>query len=206
MTSRSDNPALELGPDVIHLLIPHRRPFLMVDRVRRYERGPSPTLWAERYVSANEGVFEGHYPGLHLWPGVYTIEGLGQTSLILQVLAFLERETEAQGRASDDVLAELRNLELGYRLHPGFKPTGSRLLQDLRERRAPLGMSGAVEVKLLEPVFAGSLLEYRVVRQQVFEQRFVRFGVEARVEGKIVAKGTMTGVLGAILHANAPPH
>ena len=206
MNARPDSPALELGPDVIHLLIPHRRPFLMVDRVRRYERGPAPKLWAERYVSANEAVFEGHYPGLHLWPGVYTIEGLGQTSLILEVLGFLERESEAQGRAPEDVLAELRNLELGYRLHRGFKPEGSGLLQGLREQRAPLAMSGAVDMKFLEPVFAGSRIEYQVMRQQVFEQRFVRFGVEARVEGKIVAKGTMTGVLGAILHPNAPPH
>lgn len=206
MNSPADHCALELGPDVIHHLIPHRRPFLMVDRIRRYERGPTPKLWAERYVSANEPVFEGHYPGLHLWPGVYTIEGLGQASLLLEVLAFLEREAEARDRSPDAALAELRNLELGYRLNPGFKPDGSELLRALGERRPPLAMSGSVEMKFLEPVFAGSMLEYQVVRQQVFEQRFIRVGVEARVAGKAVAKGTLTGVTGAALHPNAPPH
>lgn len=206
MTSLPDNHALELGPDVIRHLIPHRRPFLMVDRIRRYERGPAPKLWAERYVSANEPVFEGHYPGLHLWPGVYTIEGLGQTSLLLEVLAFLEREAETLGKTADDALSELRNLELGYRLRPGFDPAGSGLLRALSERRPPLAMSGSVEMKFVEPVFAGNMLEYQVVRQQIFEQRFIRVGVEARVSGKIVAKGPLTGVTGAALHPDAPPH
>jgi 3-hydroxyacyl-[acyl-carrier-protein] dehydratase len=206
LTSHPENQALELGPDVIRHLIPHRRPFLMVDRVRRYERGPAPKLWAERYVSANEPVFEGHYPGLHLWPGVYTIEGLGQTSLLLEVLAFLEHEAEARGKTADDALAELRNLEHGYRLRPGFDPEGSELLRALGERRLPLAMSGSVEMKFVEPVFAGSMLEYQVTRHQIFEQRFIRVGVEARVSGKLVAKGTITGVTGATLHPNAPPH
>lgn len=206
MTSPSDPHALELGPDVIRHLVPHRRPFLMVDRVRRYERGPTPKLVAERYVSANEPVFEGHYPGLHLWPGVYTIEGLGQSSLLLEVLCFLEREAEARGASHEAVLGELRNLELGYRLKPGFRPDGSQLLRSLGEHPPPLSMSGSVEMKFIEPVFAGSMLEYQVVRQHVFEQRFVRVAVEARVSGKLVAKGTLTGVTGAALHPNAPPH
>jgi hypothetical protein len=50
------------------------------------------------------------------------------------------------------------------------------------------------------------MLEYQVVRQQIFEQRFIRVSAEARVSGKIVAKGIITGVTGAALHPNAPPH
>src|SRR5690606_29174491 len=65
---------LELGPDVIERLIPHRRPLIMVDRVRGFELGERPTLWATRNVSANEPVFDGHFPGLHIWPGIYTQE------------------------------------------------------------------------------------------------------------------------------------
>lgn len=61
-------------------------------------------------------------------------------------------------------------------------------------------------MKFLEPVFAGNMLEYQVVRQQVFEPHFIRVGVEARVSGKVVAKGTLTGVTGPALHPNAPPH
>ena len=39
---------LELGPDVIERLIPHRRPLIMVDRVRGFELSERPTLWASR--------------------------------------------------------------------------------------------------------------------------------------------------------------
>src|SRR5262249_30324140 len=77
---------LSLGPDTIQRLPPHGRPFLMVDTVEGYERAPHPTLLAARHVSANEPVFEGHFPGLHLWPGVYTIEGLGQSANLLLVI------------------------------------------------------------------------------------------------------------------------
>jgi 3-hydroxyacyl-[acyl-carrier-protein] dehydratase len=204
--ARSDTAALELGADVIKFLIPHRRPFLMVDRVTGFESGASPRLTAERHVSANEPVFEGHYPGLHLWPGVYTVEGLGQASMLLESLLFLEREAAARGATAGEVVAALRNLELGYRLHPGFKPDGPKLLHELATLKPPLALSGSLEMKFIEPVFAGSLLEYEVVRQQFFEQRFVRFGVEARVAGKSVAKGSMTGVIGPGLFPDAPPH
>ncbi len=61
-------------------------------------------------------------------------------------------------------------------------------------------------MKFVEPVLAGSLLEYRVVKQQLFEQRSVRVSAEARVSGRIAAKGIITGVTGAALHPDAPPH
>ena len=64
----------------IERLIPHRRPLIMVDRVRGFELGERPTLWASRNISSNEPVFDGHFPGLHLWPGIYTQEGLGQSA------------------------------------------------------------------------------------------------------------------------------
>lgn len=177
----------------------------MVDRVTSFESGSSPRLTAERHVSANEPVFEGHYPGLHLWPGVYTIEGLGQTSMLLESLLFLEREAAARGATAGEAVALLKNLELGYRLHRGYKPDEATLLRELAALKPPLALSGSLEMKFIEPVFAGSLLEYEVVRQQLFEQRFVRFGVEARVRGKAVAKGTMTGVIGPGLFPDAPP-
>ena len=48
---------LSLGPDVVTRLLPHRRPFLMVDSIEGYSRAPRPTLSAARMVSANEPVF-----------------------------------------------------------------------------------------------------------------------------------------------------
>ncbi len=186
---------LTLGPDTIQRLIPHRRPFLMVDTVEAYERGPRPTLHAARHVSANEPVFEGHFPGLHLWPGVYTIEGLGQSANLLHIVWSMEQRWEAQGGAPDDVLAALRNLELGYRLQPGFRPElSARLVEGLGDpgdAASRIGLSAAVDVKLLAPVFAGQRLDYRVTQTHQMEN-ILRFEVEASVAGKAVARGVMS--------------
>jgi 3-hydroxyacyl-[acyl-carrier-protein] dehydratase len=188
---------LRLGPDVIERLIPHRRPFLMVDTVDAYEGGPRPTLRAARHVSANEPVFEGHFPGLHLWPGVYTIEGMGQTCNLLHVIASLEQGWE-DGQDPEQLFAALQNLELGYKLAPGFRPEGSaRLLAALADPDLPsrMGMSAAVDVKLLAPVFAGQRLDYQVTQTHLVEG-MIRFEVRAEVEGRLAAKGVMTSTRG----------
>jgi 3-hydroxyacyl-[acyl-carrier-protein] dehydratase len=187
---------LSFGPGVIQHLLPHRRPFLMIDNVDDYERSPRPTLRASRHISANEPVFEGHFPGLALWPGVYTIEGLGQSANLLMVLRGLEEAWAAHGGQADDALAALRNLELGYRLAPGFRPELSdEVLEVLGggpgERARRIGMSAAVDVKLLAPVLAGQRLDYRVTLTHAVDD-LVRFEVEAGVAGKPVARGTMT--------------
>jgi len=199
-----DQATLRLGADVVQHLIPHRPPLLMVDSVSRYQRGSRPTLWASRQISANEPVFAGHFPGLHLWPGVYTIEGLGQTGMILSVLLHLEQRSEEQGGNPDEVLGALRNLELGYRLKPGFRPEASELLEQFRGEGPPLGMSGSVEIRLLEPVFAGCCLDYVVTLAQTVD-RFTRYEVEAQVGGSAVARGVMTGVVGSTLSPHGPP-
>ncbi|MDI3285906.1 hypothetical protein [Polyangium sp. 15x6] len=184
---------LSLGADVINLLIPHRRPFSMVDVIESYERTPRPTLRAARCVSANEPVFEGHFPGLHLWPGVYTIEGLGQSSNLLGIIAAYQDAWEAKGHDPNEVIEALQNLALGYRLQPGYKPEVSAALVESLKAHSNLhvGMSASVDVKLLQPVFAGQRLEY-IVSQSHLMAELARYEVEARVEGRTVAKGVMT--------------
>lgn len=188
---------LVLGPDVVERLIPHRRPLLMVDGVVAYERAPRPRLWATRHVAANEPVFEGHFPGLHLWPGVYTIEGLGQTCTLLFCVQGAEEWHAARGGDPDEVLDMLRNLELGFKLAPGYDPdAGARFLEALASpAHARTGMSAHVDVKLLAPVFAGQRIDYSVVLTHVVEQ-IARFDVEAEVDGKLVAKGVMSSTRG----------
>lgn len=72
--------------DVIKLedifkLIPHRYPFLLVDRVVRIESGKS--IVAIKNVTANESFFEGHFPEVKIMPGVLIIEALAQAGGIL---------------------------------------------------------------------------------------------------------------------------
>jgi 3-hydroxyacyl-[acyl-carrier-protein] dehydratase len=187
---------LRLGADVIHLLIPHRRPLLLVDGVEAFRGGPRPALRATRLVSINEPVFDGHFPGLHLWPGIYTIEGLGQTCNLLIVLLGLQEGYAREGGDSTLVLRALENLDRGFRFAGHDPAMSDALLAQLRGRSRTwnMGMSAAVQIKLHKPVFAGQRLSYEVERTHVHDQ-IVRFEVRALVEEQVVASGTLTSSL-----------
>lgn len=69
--------------DIIGILnsVPHRFPFLLVDRV--IETEPGKRLTAIKNVTFNEPFFTGHFPGEPVMPGVLIIEALAQAGLIL---------------------------------------------------------------------------------------------------------------------------
>jgi 3-hydroxyacyl-[acyl-carrier-protein] dehydratase len=192
---RKETGNFRVGSNVVELLLPHRRPFLMVDSIDSFLREPEPFISARRYISANEEVFNGHFPNLHLWPGVYTIEGLGQCCNLLYVLLSLQRDWQKQGGDPEDVLLALRNVELGFKLQPGYKEDIARKIIEPLENQVKLGMSSALEIKFLQPVFGGQRLDYLVTLTHELEN-MVRFNVEAQVEEKTVARGVMTATHG----------
>jgi 3-hydroxyacyl-[acyl-carrier-protein] dehydratase len=186
----SDDELRGFGADVIQRLIPHRYPLLMVDRVDSYRLEPSAELRASRYISANEAVFAGHFPGWSLWPGVYTIEGLGQSCMILAVLTGLFEAAAGQGVSGDEVASAIRALDQSYHLRPSRESASKRLTEALDAVGGSIGLASSIDVKLLGPVFAGQRLDYRVSRTR--RVRHVQwFEVEASVENTPVARGTM---------------
>jgi len=79
--------AVQLDMQAILKRLPHRYPFLLVDRVLKCEHGKS--IRALKNVTYNEPFFPGHFPGRPVMPGVMVIEALAQTA---GFLCFLTEE------------------------------------------------------------------------------------------------------------------
>lgn len=69
----------------IQAIIPHRYPFLLVDKVLEAE--PGKFAAAIKNVTINEPFFQGHFPGNPIMPGVLIVEALAQTACVVGLLA-----------------------------------------------------------------------------------------------------------------------
>ena len=72
---------LPVGAEQIEAILPHRYPFLLVDRVVALDPGQS--IVALKNVTRDEPFFNGHFPGHPVMPGVLIVEALAQTSGLL---------------------------------------------------------------------------------------------------------------------------
>lgn len=83
----------QIGIERIMELIPHRYPFLLIDRMVDIVPGESAT--GIKNVTVNEPCFQGHFPGHPIMPGVLIVESMAQTSaaLVMQTLG-----KDAEGR------------------------------------------------------------------------------------------------------------
>lgn len=73
--------------------LPHRYPFLLVDRVIDFQQGKEIT--AIKNVTINEPFFQGHFPGHPIMPGVLIVEAMAQVG---GMLAFKSEPEEAEGK------------------------------------------------------------------------------------------------------------
>jgi 3-hydroxyacyl-[acyl-carrier-protein] dehydratase len=72
--------------------LPHRFPFLLIDRVLSCE--PGKKIVAIKNVSSNEPYFQGHFPGNPVMPGVMILESLAQAAAILSFLSQKRHSTQ----------------------------------------------------------------------------------------------------------------
>jgi len=105
-------------------VLPHRYPFLMVDRMEDVVRGESAV--GIKNVSINEPYFQGHFPGAPVMPGVLTIEAMAQTAGILVI--------ETLGPEMEGKLVFFMSVE-GARFRKPVRP-GDRMLIHVRKRHA----------------------------------------------------------------------
>lgn len=71
----------EADIQVIQSILPHRYPFLLVDKVTNINSWKSATGW--KNVTMNEPHFQGHFPGQPIMPGVTQVEAMAQTSAVM---------------------------------------------------------------------------------------------------------------------------
>jgi len=80
--------------DVVQIMeiLPHRYPFLMVDKVLEME--PGKRIVAIKNVTMNEPFFQGHFPGHPVMPGVLIIEAMAQVAAIMAYLATTDNQKD----------------------------------------------------------------------------------------------------------------
>ncbi|HEV2681884.1 MAG TPA: 3-hydroxyacyl-ACP dehydratase FabZ [Rhodanobacter sp.] len=85
MSEKSGFMALPINVEQIQQLLPHRYPFLLVDRV--IEIVPDVSVVALKNATINEPFFQGHFPGHPVMPGVLIVEAMAQTAGLLTQLS-----------------------------------------------------------------------------------------------------------------------
>ena len=79
-----------LDAQAIQELLPHRYPFLLVDRI--IELVPKERIVGIKQVSINEPFFQGHFPGAAVMPGVLVVEALAQVGAVLALREIEDRD------------------------------------------------------------------------------------------------------------------
>lgn len=121
-----------LNSNQIQEIIPHRPPFLLIDKVIELEPGHSAT--AIKNVTANDDFFKGHFPQEHIMPGVLIVEALAQTGAV----TILSME-ENKGKIA--YFAGIDQCKFKQKVIPGDT---LRLEAKVINRRGPIGIAEGI--------------------------------------------------------------
>ena len=122
---------MQLNSNEIQQILPHRYPFLLVDKIVELEPGKSAK--GIKCVSANEMQFMGHFPQTHVMPGVLIIEALAQTGACAILC-----EEENKGKIA--FFGGIKNARFRKQVVPGDV---LELSCEIISRRGPVGIGKA---------------------------------------------------------------
>ncbi len=122
---------MELNSNQIQEILPHRYPFLLVDRILECEPGQSAR--GIKCVTANEMHFLGHFPQKHVMPGVLIIEALAQVGAV----AIL---TEEENKGKIVLFGGIKNARFRQQVIPGDV---LELSCEIISRKGPVGIGKA---------------------------------------------------------------
>lgn len=119
--------------DIIQIqeILPHRYPFLLVDRIESVEDGKKAV--GLKNVSANEPYFQGHFPGYPVMPGVLIIEAMAQVGAVAVL-----KLPEFKGKVA--LLAGIDKARFRRQVVPGDQ---LRIVVEVQKLRSTLGKSYA---------------------------------------------------------------
>ncbi len=93
-------------------LIPHRYPFLLIDKVKNFKKMDSCT--GIKNITINENFFQGHFPNYPVMPGVLIIEAMAQTSAVL-----VSKSLEVEPFSKSVLFAGIENAKFRKSVFPG---------------------------------------------------------------------------------------
>jgi 3-hydroxyacyl-[acyl-carrier-protein] dehydratase len=135
-----------LDIDGIREIIPHRYPFLLIDRIEEHEPGVSAV--GLKNVTANEPFFQGHFPEFPVMPGVLIVEALAQVGAVA-LLSLDENRGKLAFFAGIDKVRFKRQVRPGDTL---------RLEVEITRSRAGVGFGSAKATASGELVCTGELM------------------------------------------------
>lgn len=147
---------MELNIDQIEAILPHRYPFLLVDKIT--ECVPGERAKGIKCVTANDPFFQGHFPGFKVMPGVLLIEALAQVGAVA-----ILTEAGCGGRLA--LFGGIKNARFKRQVRPGDT---LELSCQLTGRKGPVGF-GAAEARVDGKLACKAELTFAIVGRTTCE-------------------------------------